>query len=118
MSTPLDNPPSASSSSDEVAASDDDVVTSDDEGVEEPVREDNSSSFFCLSDLAKTRDVGMMGFSLDIFKKGFELMSDEAKAAFEEKWKNLVTAELQVAYKRLELSCELMKLVLEQRRGR
>ncbi|CAM8905173.1 unnamed protein product [Rhodiola kirilowii] len=80
---------------------------------EEPLRE-NSSSLFCLSKLAKTKDVGMMGLSDDIFKKGFESLSDEARAALEDKWKNMATAEPELYYKRLELSGEQVKLTLDE----
>ncbi|KAL9690909.1 hypothetical protein QQ045_011321 [Rhodiola kirilowii] len=81
--------------------------------VKEPVGE-SSSSLFCLSELAKTSDlVGMTGFSYDIYKKGFELLSDEARAALEDKWKNMVTAELELNCKRLKLSREQMKLSLD-----
>ncbi|CAM8929501.1 unnamed protein product [Rhodiola kirilowii] len=80
---------------------------------EKPVRE-NSSSLFCLSELAKTKDVvGMMGLSDDILKKAFELLSNEARAALEEKWKNMATAELELYDKRLELSREHVKLSLD-----
>ncbi|CAM8906150.1 unnamed protein product [Rhodiola kirilowii] len=80
---------------------------------EKPIRE-NSSSLFCLSELAKTKDVvGMTGLSDDIFKKAFELLSDEARAALEEKWKNMATAELELYDKRLELSREHVKLSLD-----
>ncbi|CAM8900532.1 unnamed protein product [Rhodiola kirilowii] len=79
--------------------------------VEEPVREDIS-----LSELAKTRDVvGMMCLTEDTFKQGVELLGDEARAALEDKWKNMVTAELELNYKKLELSRELMKLVGKNR---
>ncbi|KAL9684794.1 hypothetical protein QQ045_022235 [Rhodiola kirilowii] len=79
---------------------------------EEPVRE--NSSLFCLSELAKTKDVvGMMGLSDDILKKAFELLSDEARAALEEKWKNMATGELELYHKRLELSREHVKLSLD-----
>ncbi|KAL9688711.1 hypothetical protein QQ045_033135 [Rhodiola kirilowii] len=55
----------------------------------------------------------MMGFRDDILNKGFELLGDEARAALEDKWKNIVTAELELSYKRLELSRELVKLSLD-----
>ncbi|CAM8906816.1 unnamed protein product [Rhodiola kirilowii] len=80
---------------------------------DEPVQE-NSSSLFCLSELAKTKDVvGMMGLSDDLLQKGFELLSDEARAALEEKWKNMVTAEFELYYNRLELSREHVNLSLD-----
>ncbi|KAL9691491.1 hypothetical protein QQ045_011915 [Rhodiola kirilowii] len=51
----------------------------------------------------------MMCLTEDTFKKGVDLLGDEARAALEDKWKNMVTAELELNYKKLELSRELMK---------
>ncbi|KAL9692005.1 hypothetical protein QQ045_012436 [Rhodiola kirilowii] len=71
------------------------------------------STLFCLSELAKTKDVvGMKGLRDDILKKGFELLSDETRADLENKWKNMATDELELYNKRLELSCEMVKLTL------
>ncbi|CAM8900328.1 unnamed protein product [Rhodiola kirilowii] len=71
------------------------------------------STLFCLSELAKTKDVvGMKGLSDDILKKGFDLLSDETRADLENKWKNMATDELELYSKRLELSCEMVKLTL------
>ncbi|KAL9690226.1 hypothetical protein QQ045_010623 [Rhodiola kirilowii] len=76
-------------------------------------REEHSEAEYDF-ELAKTKDVvGMMGLRDDLLKKGFELLNDEARAALEEKWKKIATAELELYYNRLELSRERVKLSLD-----
>ncbi|KAL9691227.1 hypothetical protein QQ045_011646 [Rhodiola kirilowii] len=73
-----------------------------------------------LSQVSKTRDfVGMMCLNDDDFKQVLDSLSDdEARAAFEHKLKNIVTDELKLNYKRLELSRELMKSSMDDALGR
>uniref|UniRef100_A0A7N0UR78 Uncharacterized protein n=1 Tax=Kalanchoe fedtschenkoi TaxID=63787 RepID=A0A7N0UR78_KALFE len=73
----------------------------------------NRASSFCFTELMRSKDAVGMGFSEELFKRGLELLADEEKARLEERWKNLLVAEAELYYQRLELIRDQVKLTLD-----